>query len=184
MKLGSTRRPRASSRTIDTDIPALTRRTTVNESAQAGAEVLAMGFILLVGMVLLAMNAWAVIDAKIRTAGAARFAVRVLVETDTDGLFDSIGTWEIDSPASNVATRAVRTAMSDRPHLLRNVRVSVAIPAGALRCSRAELSVRVNVPAFGFPHVGPLRNGFEVESHQSEIIDPFRSGLDGSGDCA
>jgi hypothetical protein len=153
------------------------------EAGQAGGEVLALGFVLLLSMILLAMNAWAVIDAKIRVAGAARFSVRTLVESQPGEISASLGTSGFEGGDDNMAIKAVKLALTDRPKLLQNIRVVVALPQGAVRCARVIVSVRATVPAFGFPRVGPLRHGFEVVTSQSEIIDPFRSGLEGSGEC-
>ena len=42
------------------------------EGGQAGAEILAFGFVLLIGMVLHVANVWAIIDAKMTVTAAAR----------------------------------------------------------------------------------------------------------------
>lgn len=154
-----------------------------DESGQAGGEVLAIGFVLLVSMILLGMNAWAVIDAKIRVAGAARFAVRTLVESPPEEIKQSAGEFTLDDGDRSVAVDAVQFALKSRPKLMSNVRVRVELTDEAFRCSRAFLNVRVHVPVFGFPRIGPMRDGFEVSATQSEIVDPFRSGLEGTSDC-
>jgi hypothetical protein len=156
------------------------------ESGQAGGEVLAIGFVLLVSMILLGMNVWAVIDAKIRVAGAARYTTRTVVESGPTDLADATGTFGPlfgEHDPNNVATNAVKAALIDKPRLLREVRVRVALSNNANRCSVAVVELQVRVPSFGLPHIGPLRNGFLVTSQHSEIVDPFRSGLEGSSAC-
>jgi len=158
------------------------------ESGQAGGEVLALGFVLLVGMTLLAVNAWAVIDAKIRVTGAARYAVRTLVEGQPNDISAAEGEFALNVDPSNadpssIVVGAVRTSLLDKPKRITNLVVRVEIPDGPARCSRALVQVSVRVPSFGFPRLGPWRDGFTVSAQQSGIIDPFRSGLPGEGDC-
>ncbi len=159
------------------------RRRSQTESGQAGGEVLAIGFVLLVSLVFLGMNAWAVIDAKIRLSGASRFAVRTLVEAEPDRILASAGESTIERGPFNVVTDALKISLADKPKLLTGISVAVELADGAQRCSRAFVTVRATVPSFGLPHVGPLRDGFGVVTRQSEIVDPFRSGLSGIGDC-
>ncbi len=156
------------------------------ESGQAGGEVLAIGFVLLMSMILLALNVWAVIDAKIRVAGAARYTTRTVVESGPEDLANAAGTFGPlfgEHDPNNVATNAVKAALVDKPKLLRDVTVRVALSNDANRCSVAVVELQVRVPSFGLPHIGPLRNGFLVTSQHSEIVDPFRSGLEGTSAC-
>ena len=153
------------------------------EKGQAGGEVLALGFILLVSLIFLGMNAWAVIDAKIRISGASRYAVRTLVEAEPNQIEAAAGESSMEAGPFNVVTDALKVSLSDKPKLLTGISVGVELSDGAQRCSRAFVTVRAKVPSFGLPHVGPLRDGFGVVTRQSEIIDPFRSGLAGIGDC-
>ena len=145
--------------------------------------MLALGFIVLISLIFMGMNAWAVIDAKVRISGASRYAVRSLVEADPAQIEAAAGNSDVEGGPANVVTAALRLALADRPKLLTGIAVSVELSNGAQRCSRASVTVRAKVPSFGFPHVGPLRDGFGATTRQSEIVDPFRSGLEGTGEC-
>ena len=165
----------------------------MHELGQAGGEVLALGFVLLVGMTMLAVNAWAVIDAKIRVTGAARYAVRTLVEGQPNDISTAEGEFALNvdplnadpshGDPSGIVVGAVRASLLDKPKRITDLVVRVEIPDGPARCSRVLVEVSVRVPSFGFPRLGPWRDGFTVSGRQSEIIDPFRSGLPGEGDC-
>jgi hypothetical protein len=148
-----------------------------DEAGQAGAEVLAMGFILIIGLIFLGMNAWAVVDAKIRIAGAARYATRQIVESEPIDIEGAMGVSTITS--ENVGIEAVREALKDHPKLLDHIELTVDIPKGALRCSRVYVKVKAHVPSFGFAKIGAFTDGFTVSVNQSELVDPYRSGLDG-----
>lgn len=145
--------------------------------------MLALGFIVLISLIFMGMNAWAVIDAKVRISGASRYAVRSLVEADPAQIEAAAGNSSMEGGPANVVTAALQVALADKPKLLTGIAVTVELSNGARRCSRALVTVRAKVPSFGFPHVGPLRDGFGVTTRQSEIVDPFRSGLEGIGEC-
>ncbi len=141
----------------------------------AGGEVLIVGMLVfLVGLVLV-VNAWAVVDAKSTVDAASREVVRALVEADpthpdlagaSQVLVEDILT------AHNVATE--RLVALDLPTL----------PEALIRCNPITVRVTVSVPTLRVPFVGGFGGTWDVSSSHTELVDPFRSGLDGSGDCA
>ena len=135
-----------------------------------GAEVLPFGFLLFVSVLLLIVNAWAVIDTKLAVSAAAREGARVYVESDSEDA-------AIDAAVAH-ARAALRSFGRD------NEDVSVAIDAeGFARCARVSVTVRTTVPALTLPFIGGFGSGVTAQSTHSEIIDPFRSG-DYEGSCS
>jgi len=51
------------------------------------------------------------------------------------------------------------------------------------RCERIEIEASYPVPALSLPWIGGFADGFDVRSRHSEIVDPYRSGLDGEAGC-
>ena len=51
------------------------------------------------------------------------------------------------------------------------------------RCVRVTVDVGYPVPAVSLPWVGGYGHVFDVHAHHTERIDPFRSGLAGTGAC-
>jgi hypothetical protein len=50
------------------------------------------------------------------------------------------------------------------------------------RCERVGISVRYEVPTLSLPFIGGLGEGFTVRATRSELIDPYRDGLE-AGSC-
>ena len=137
-----------------------------------GIEVLPFGFLLFVGVTLLLVNAWAVVDAKLATTSAAREAVRGFVE----------------APNASAAVDAadVRAAASLAAYGSDPARASVAEPVtsdGFVRCGRVTLTVSYDVPALVVPFLGGFGDGITVRSTATELIDPFRDGVPGAATC-
>jgi hypothetical protein len=138
-----------------------------------GMEVLPFGLLIFVVGGLLVANAWGVVDAKLAVVSAAREAVRSYVE----------------APDAEVAAgEAIEDARSVVAGHGRNPdRVAVEVrhdgdqPYG--RCVRATVTVTYEVPALVLPFIGGYGDAFEVQASQSEIVDPYRSGLPGSARC-
>jgi len=51
-----------------------------------------------------------------------------------------------------------------------------------VRCARVTITVHYRVPALTIPWLGGLGHGIDTVATHSEIIDPYRSGLD-AGTC-
>jgi hypothetical protein len=122
---------------------------------------------------LLIANAWAVVDAKFATDAAAREAAHTFVEAS--------------EPASALteATAAGRAVIEGHG---RDPERALIAPIGSLslvRCARATFEVVYEVPALSIPLIGGYGpTPFRVRSVHTEVVDPFRSGLDGQAeDC-
>ena len=51
------------------------------------------------------------------------------------------------------------------------------------RCTRVTVTVHHPVPAIRLPFIGGYGHGFDVVASQSEVVDPYRSGLPGEATC-
>lgn len=145
----------------------------VGDSGQIGGiEVLPFGFLVFVGATLLFANVWGVLDAKFAVSAAAREGARAFVESDTEEMarqaaygraMDTLAAYGRSGPRSEI----------DAP---------VLDPAFA-RCSRVTMRVSYAVPAITIPFIGGFGNLAPVESTHTELVDPFRAGLDGPASC-
>jgi hypothetical protein len=119
--------------------------------------------------VLVVVNAWAVVDAKMAVVGAAREATRAYVEAPpgSDPLAE----------AHAAAVEAVRGAGRDPGR----VRVT-PLEDGFTRCRRVRIEVAYPVPAITLPWIGSYGNGYIAAARHTEIVDPFRSGVPLAGD--
>ena len=52
-----------------------------------------------------------------------------------------------------------------------------------MRCARVTVTYTYVVPALSLPLIGGWGNAFDVKGTHSEIIDPFRSGIEGEVQC-
>lgn len=138
----------------------------------AGIEALPFGFLFFVAMVLLVANAWAVVDARMAVAAAAREAARALVEAPpADGL--------------TVAEARARTVLAaygrDEPDRVRLP--APVVEGGSLtRCARVTVTVEYEVPALVVPFLGGFGDGITASAAHSELVDPYRDG-DQEGTC-
>jgi CBS domain containing-hemolysin-like protein len=153
-----------------------------DDRGQAGVEVLPLAVLVFVIGTLLAVNCWAVIDAKLATDAAAREATRHFVEADvTDAT--AVGGAESASVAAGLAALAAHGRDPSRASL----RLSALGggpgagdgAAGFSRCARATFTASYEVPALTLPWVGGFGRAFEVRSSHSELVDPFRDGVPG-----
>lgn len=138
-----------------------------------GIEALPFGLLIFVLGSLLITNAWAVVDAKFATDAAARQAARTFVEGADEG------------SAFEAAEEAGRAAIDGHG---RDPARAVITPVGTFglaRCERATFEAVYEVPALSIPLIGGFGTApFTVRSSHSEVVDPFRSGVDGQAeDC-
>ncbi len=135
------------------------------ESGQmAGIEAIPFGLLVFVVAVLLVTNAWAVIDAKMTVASAAREATRAYVEAPA--------TADPDALAHDAAVDAVRGGGRDPARL-----ALTAESGGYTRCQRVTFAASYPVPAITLPWIGGFGHGFTATAHHSEVVDPLRSGV-------
>ena len=135
-----------------------------------GFEGLLFGFLLFVAGTLLIVHAWAVLDTKTATEEAARQAARTYVAAS----------------GATVAASSAETAAADaligygrEPSMAK-----VGVSTGSFgRCQRVTISVSYPAPLLVLPFVGRVGTGEEVRSVNSELVDPYRSGLPGTATC-
>lgn len=137
----------------------------------AGIEALPFGVLIFVVGSLLVVNAWAVLDAKTAVTAAARDAARTYVEAPPD-----------HATAEALAVARARAVMAGHGRDPDRVVVDVVNPAGAyLRCTRVTATASYRLPAVRLPLIGGYGRGFEVRSAHSEVIDPWRDDVPGTG---
>lgn len=135
-----------------------------------GVEVLPFGFLIFVAVVLLIVNIWAVVDAKLAAESAAREAGRTYVE--------SVGTGSPDRQARRAARDAVEGAGRDPG------RLDLTIEGGdGTRCTLVRVETSYPVPALTLPFIGGFGHGFTTHGRHQEIVDPFRSGTGRETTC-
>ena len=139
----------------------------------AGIEVLPFGVLIFVVGALVITNAWAVVDAKIGVDAAAQEAVRAYVEAPDEA------TARLDATEAAAETIVGHGRRADKLE----VRITHEGGQPFARCVRVTAEASYPVPALRLPWVGGLGHAFDVHAGHTERIDPFRSGLDGSGTC-
>jgi hypothetical protein len=139
----------------------------------AGIEVLPFGLLIFVIGALVITNAWAVVDAKIAVDSAAHEAVRAYVEAPDQ------------TTARLVATEAAAETITGHGRRIDQLDLQLSHEGSQpfARCVRVTAEVSYPVPALRLPWVGGLGHAFDVRSRHTERVDPFRSGLDGTGTC-
>ena len=148
------------------------KRRTRRESGQAGGEILFFSAILITAMLLVIVNAWATINAKFMVTAAAREASRAYVESIS----------ETDATA-NAESAAASVYGSYRANTARTKPIEITGEFG--RCERITISARYQMPAMTIPFFSISFGSRTVSSAHSEIVDPYRSGLENEvgGDC-
>ena len=136
-----------------------------DRGAVGGIEVLPFGFLVIVVGMLLMVNAWAVVDARMAASAAAREAARAAAETVT-GAGDSVA-------AGHAAAMVSLTSQGYADDGVRSV--AVEFPGGYGRCGRVSATVSYEVPAITLPWIGGFGDGIDVEVTASELIDGYRS---------
>ncbi len=132
-----------------------------------GSEAMLFGVLVMVVGVLLIFNAWAVVDTRSGATSAARETVRTWVESDGD---------------LAVAMARGREAFAGSTGL-DPAKLQFDVRGEFRRCARVTVTARYAVPALRLPF-GSWGTGFEVVASHSEIVDPYRSGLEGEAECA
>lgn len=133
-----------------------------------GAEGTFFGVVVFVFGMLLMFNAWAVVDAKMAVGSAARETTRTFVESD-----GSTARAEAAGREAFVAGSNFDPAGLSAPRFAGEFR----------RCGRVSVTYDYVVPAISLPGGIGWGRGFHVSATHSEIVDPFRSGLEGEAIC-
>jgi hypothetical protein len=149
------------------------RRCRGDAGQVAGIEVIPFGILTFVIAMLVIANAWGAVDADLATTSAAREAVRAFVEAPDE------------ATAQEQAVAAATAALIGHGRSAASTTVSIAYTGfrGWARCSRVTVVVRHPMPVLRVPIIGGFGHGFDSVATQSEIIDPYRSGLDGDAEC-
>lgn len=145
----------------------------------AGAEALVFGVLVFVVGTILALNAWAVLDADFAVNAAAREAVRTVVEAGDTPYEDTVASMHAVATETMAGhgkdTDAATVHVVDDPWQAGGDRVQ--------RCARVTVEVRYPVQGIRLPLIGSWTTPITVVGQHSEIIDPFRSGLQGRAGC-
>lgn len=134
----------------------------------AGAEGMLFGVVVFVFGLLLLFNAWAVIDTKMAVTSAARETTRTFVESDG---------------SETSAIQAGRDAFAATSNFDVSGLSAPLIEGEFRRCGRIIVTYDYTVPAISLPGGFGWGDGFDVTASHTEIVDPFRSGLDGEAIC-
>lgn len=149
-------------------------RRAIGDRGQAGgAEVIPLAFLTFVFALLVIVNAWSVVDADLATTSAAREAVRAFVEAP-------------DEPSAfEAANAAASQAISGHGRSTDATAIAVQYldDRGWGRCSRVAVTVHHPMPAIRVPVLGGYGHGFDVIATGTEVIDPYRGGLEGDARC-
>ena len=138
-----------------------------------GIEVLPFGLLVFVIGTLLVANAWAVVDAEARRHQRSTRSSAQLRRSRRQ------------THAVEAAEAAARSAITGHGRRAGRTEVEITHAHGGAyaRCTRATVTVHHRVPALSLPFLGGYGDGFDVAASQSEIIDPYRSGLPGQARC-
>jgi hypothetical protein len=142
---------------------------TRDERGQVGGiEAVVFGLLVLIAGTLIVSNAWGVVDAKMAAGAAAREAARTFVK----------------APAgSDPLPLALQAGHQTLASLGRDrVGARVELVSGRFtRCTLVTFRVTVPVPVIAIPWIRSIATGFSVVSTHSEVVDPYRSFIPGTG---
>jgi hypothetical protein len=149
----------------------VSRRSTSTESGfVAGGEALIFGMLIFVLGTIVVLNAWTVLDARFAASAAAREAVRAVVEAP-------IGA-DLDQAAIAAAGMAFEGHGRD-PADLEVIWAGATEDPVQARCAEIRFRVETQVDVLVVPRFG-TRSAFRVSAVHAELIEPYRSGLEGS----
>jgi hypothetical protein len=149
----------------------------------AGAEALVFGVLVFVVGTLIAVNAWVVVDSEMAANAAAREAARTVAETRAP-------TWAVAIEQARTVAGDTLAAYGHHPG---TAEVTVGggpdgsgladLSVAPMRCQRITVRVTYPVPRLTIPLVGGWIGTRDATGVHSDVVDPLRSGLDGSADC-
>lgn len=140
----------------------------------AGIEGVALGVLVFVVGALVIANGWAVIDAKAAASAAAREATRSVVESTAPTREEAV------AEAVRVADETLQgygRRLGDRGRFLPEV-------VDYRRCGRVTIVVEYDVPFAALPIIGARGRIVTATGRHSEIVDPYRTGMEGTAACA
>ena len=164
------------------------------DGLSAGAEALVFGVLVFVVGTIVALNGWAVLDADFAVNAAAREATRTIVESGASPRVSMVGglpDGQVSGPVRDVAVAAMSGHGKDPAQLSDPGDFSVRLVqdpwsgggGGPARCARVTVEVSYPVQGIRLPIVGGWQTPIRAVGEHTEIIDPFRSGLEGAASC-
>ena len=135
----------------------------------AGVEGIIIGVAVFMFGALLITELWTVLDARSAVDDAARNAVRVYVEAPNA------------ADARQRAAAEASATMNGHARTGSTTTILTALPFG--RCVRVEIKVTAQVPQLTMAGIGGAGT-YTVVGRHSELVDPYRSGLEGVPHCA
>lgn len=152
-------------------IAALPAPTRDESGYVAGIEAIPFGLLTFVVGTLLVANAWAVVDAKMAVAAAAREATRAFVEAPDEFL--------ALPGAESAAQSAIEAAGRDPAQL-----VLTHLEGTFARCETVRFQASYQIQAIRIPWVGGFGDGFTATARYAEVVDPYRTGIPSAiNDC-
>lgn len=147
-------------------------RTSRDERGQVGGiEGLLFGVAVFAMGALVIANVWAVIDARIAAASAAREATRAFVE--------SAGPEDVALADAGAAAADAIRGYGRRPERMRLLPERAALR----RCAPVTFRVEYPVPLLSIPLLGRYGHGFTAAAEHTEVVDPYRRGLADRSSC-
>jgi hypothetical protein len=135
-----------------------------------GFEALPFGFLVFLAGTLVIVNAWAVYDCHLAASAAAREAVRAFVESEGP-----------DGAALEAGEAAAEEALTGHGKSVGRMDMSWT-GAHLARCQPVTVTVTYDVPTIAIPMLGAFGGGvIRTSSKHTEIVDPYRRGLDVDG---
>lgn len=134
----------------------------------AGIEAVPFGIAIFVGLTLVIVNGWAQLNARGVADSIAREYLRAYTQSDSAGAALAAG------------DRAVARVVA--AHQLGATKVSVEPPTVFAPCAKAQVTVRLEIPAVRVPFIGTLGSA-EVSAVGNDRIDAYRV-LEGGGTLA
>ena len=144
------------------------RRSRGERGAVAGAEVVALGVLVLVTMSLVLSAAWGVVDARTALDDAAREYLRTYTEQPDA------------TTAAQSAGRAARGLLADRGTPLRTLHISAPNAHMFGPCAAAHVELRAILPRLRLPF-GHQFGSTEVVAVADELVDAHKEVLRGPG---
>jgi len=141
---------------------------TARQEGVVGFEMLPLLVLVFAVGILLFAQMWAVLDVKLATTAGSREAARTFVE----------------QPAGSPSAAARAAAISAGQHAATahgrpGVTIGVAAGGQLERCAAVTFVATAEVQLFRLPLVGSPAS-ITVRSSHSEVVDPYRDGLDGA----
>ncbi|MGH9131612.1 MAG: hypothetical protein ACRDWV_08065 [Acidimicrobiales bacterium] len=149
--------------------PPRVRRGRGEAGQVGGLYALVFGVLIFVLGTLVIVNAWGVLDSKFAASAAATGAARAFVQVPAQ------------NPGGAARAAADQAIIGSGRSLSR---MTLALSGNATRCGEVVAEVKYRVPVLSVPLLGGWGNGFTVSATQSELLDPYRSGLAGEATCA